>query len=95
MTVRFVRNSLVALLLVACSGSDVTAPDRGRAPPQPTGTTTAIGVDPVTGASVETNQDDYVPGEIVHVVLRGLNLAKTYGSSCRKCRTPTATSILP
>jgi hypothetical protein len=71
MTVRFVRNSLVALLLVACSGSDVTAPDRGRAPPQPTGTTTAIGVDPVTGASVETNQDDYVPGEIVHVVLKG------------------------
>ena len=31
----------------------------------------AIGVDPVSGASIETNKDDYMPGEIVHLVLKG------------------------
>lgn len=59
--------AVLALAVVAC-GRDgtMTAP----AAPRMTGTN-AIGTDPVSGATIETNQDDYVPGEVVHVSGRG------------------------
>lgn len=58
--------SAAVLVLAACGDQpqSITAPD---AP----GPLLAKGVDSNTGASIETNKDDYVPGEIVHVVLKG------------------------
>ncbi|HTH65805.1 MAG TPA: PxKF domain-containing protein [Gemmatimonadales bacterium] len=37
------------------------------APRPPGGLMASIGVDPVSGATIETNQDDYLPGELVRV----------------------------
>src|SRR5688572_4214745 len=53
----------LTLVLAACSNepTDVSTPDR------PTGPLLAIGTDPVSGARIETNQDDYAPGEVVHL----------------------------
>ena len=55
--------SIPLLVLAAC----------GREDPKQSvlGPMAAIGVDPNTGATIETNQDDYTPGEIVHLVMRG------------------------
>lgn len=61
-------SAMLALAMAACGGDGtVTAP---KAPAAPT-VANAIGVDPVSGATIETNQDDYVPGEVVHVTGRG------------------------
>jgi hypothetical protein len=47
----------LALALAACSNEPtvVSTPDR------PTGPLLAIGTDPVSGATIETNKDDYAP----------------------------------
>ena len=57
----------LALALAACSNEPtvVSSPDR------PTGPLLAIGTDPVSGARIETNKDDYAPGEIVHLTGSG------------------------
>lgn len=57
----------LSLALTACSQEPalVTAPDR------PLGPLLAIGTDPVSGATIQTNQDDYAPGEIVHLTGTG------------------------
>jgi len=57
----------LALGLAACSQE----PALVSAPDQPIGPLLAIGRDPVSGATIETNKDDYVPGEIVHVTGTG------------------------
>src|SRR5688572_17843713 len=69
MKASLVRNVLIGLLLVGCSG-DLTAPDKEKAKNRQI-INNSIGVDSVTGASIETDQDDYVPGEIVHLSLKG------------------------
>ena len=53
----------LALALAACSNEPtvVSSPDR------PVGPLLAIGTDPVSGARIETNKDDYAPGEVVHL----------------------------
>jgi hypothetical protein len=64
----------LAVLFVAACGRDsaITGPDDLLAPNAPSsGGILAIGVDSVTGASIETNLDDYMPGEVVHLVGRG------------------------
>ena len=65
------RWALAMLVLAAC-GRDgaVTAPDAPGALPLVPGVH-ALGVDSTTGASIETNMDDYMPGEVVHVAGRG------------------------
>lgn len=61
---------LAVSVLVGCG-------DGARSPiepgPDPLGPelAAAVGTDPVTGATIETNRDDYVPGEVVHVEGRG------------------------
>src|SRR5687767_3611815 len=63
--------ALVALVVAACGGDvGITEPVTPTAPPV-SGGILALGVDSTTGASIETNKDDYVPGEVVHLVGRG------------------------
>ena len=66
------RIALAALFLAAC-GRDgaITEPVEPTTPPPISGGILALGVDSTTGASIETNRDDYSPGEVVHVVGRG------------------------
>ena len=56
---------LLSAVLTAC-GKDgaITSPVQPAVP----GGWLAIGTDPVTGATIETNRDDYLPGEVVHLV---------------------------
>jgi hypothetical protein len=64
---RTLASVLLAAFVAACGGDGkVTAPERPRI-----AVSASIGTDPVTGATIETNQDDYMPGEIVHVDGRG------------------------
>jgi hypothetical protein len=37
----------------------------------------SIGMDPVSGATIETDQDDYVPGQLVHVTGHGWGMGET------------------
>ena len=57
-----------AMVLAGCGDSGLTT-----APVMPGGEggMQAIGTDPNTGATIETNQDDYAPGEVVHLAGRG------------------------
>jgi hypothetical protein len=65
------KSALAALVLAACGGDGaITEPTTPNASPSGGGIL-AIGVDSLTGASIETNKDDYSPGEIVHVVGKG------------------------
>jgi len=64
MRMRSVLVMSAILGLLAC-GDSTTAPD-ARIPGD---AALALGVDPVTGAQLETDKDDYSPGEVVH--LRG------------------------
>jgi hypothetical protein len=80
MTKRLLVGTL-ALLVAACGTEgrltepvDVARPNGVTAP---SGGVLAIGTDPVTGASIETNKDDYMPGEMVHVVGRGWGANET------------------
>jgi hypothetical protein len=75
------RKAILAILVAAACGRDgaITEP---KAPkdallPPPTVFAPALGVDSTTGASIETNQDDYSPGEIVHLVGRGWAAGET------------------
>src|SRR5688572_22099081 len=62
----------LAILVVAACGRDgaITEPETPEALPVPVAAP-ALGVDSTTGASIETSQDDYAPGEVVHLVGRG------------------------
>lgn len=74
------RIALVALVLAACGrDSAITGLDDPTVPNAPSsgGGILAIGVDSVTGASIETNKDDYSPGEVVHLVGRGWAAGET------------------
>ena len=71
------RIALAVLFVAACGGdSGITGPDPSTSPPV-SGGILALGVDSTTGASIETNQDDYAPGEVVHVVGRGWAAGET------------------
>jgi hypothetical protein len=64
--------SALAILLIAACGRDgaitePTVPDALRQAPG----VEALGVDTTTGATIETNKDDYIPGEVVHVTGKG------------------------
>jgi hypothetical protein len=64
--------ALAALLVAACGGDGaITEPHSRDQLGSPGGGILAIGVDPTTGATIETNKDDYAPGEIVHVAGHG------------------------
>jgi PKD domain-containing protein len=78
--------AVAMLFFVAACGRDSAitepvapnAPTRPLLPPTPNGRVVlAIGVDPTTGASIETNKDDYTPGEAVNVVGRGWTAGET------------------
>jgi hypothetical protein len=62
----------LAILVVAACGRDgaITEPVEPNASAMQPGVL-ALGVDSATGASIETNKDDYSPGEVVHVVGKG------------------------
>jgi putative Ig domain-containing protein len=65
---RVLQSALLALFIAACSGEGrITEP---TVPVSPTALS-ATGSDPVTGATIETNKDDYMPGEAVHLVGHG------------------------
>jgi hypothetical protein len=69
--------ALVALVVAACGGEvGITEPVAPTAPPM-SGGILALGVDSITGASIETNKDDYSPGEVVHLVGRGWAAGET------------------
>ena len=55
----------ITIFAAACGDDQVVKSRNGM-----TGPMAAIGVDSVSGASIETNQDDYVPGQIVHLVMK-------------------------
>ncbi len=65
--------ALAVVVLAACGrDSAITGLDEPTSPNVPSsGGILAIGVDSVTGATIETNKDDYSPGEVVHVAGRG------------------------
>lgn len=68
MTRRLLATALMALMVTACGGAErITGP----ASPLRPSVLNAIGTDPVTGATIETNQDDYAPGEVVHLTGHG------------------------
>src|SRR5688500_10796117 len=70
--------ALVALVVAACGGDvGITEPVAPTAPPPMSGGILALGVDSTTGASIETNKDDYSPGEVVHLVGRGWAAGET------------------
>ena len=72
------RIALAAVVLAACGGdAGITEPLAPTAPPPVTGGILALGVDSTTGASIETNKDDYSPGEVVHLVGRGWAAGET------------------
>lgn len=65
---RAFATALIALLLSACGGeSSITAPQL----PTKLKVVAAIGTDATTGASIETDLDDYAPGGAVNLVGRG------------------------
>ncbi|HEX6944479.1 MAG TPA: hypothetical protein VF128_16250 [Gemmatimonadaceae bacterium] len=70
--------ALLALVIAAC-GRDggMTEPMAPLASLPTTPGVLALGTDPVSGASIETNKDDYTPGEVVHVVGRGWGAGET------------------
>jgi large repetitive protein len=70
---RLCKLAVAFFAIVACDEHARTGTEpRGRYP-----IGYAIGVDENTGASIETNQDDYAPGEIVHVVGKGWESGET------------------
>jgi hypothetical protein len=65
---RVFATALVAALVSACGeGGGITEPQAASK----VRALAAIGTDSVTGATIETNKDDYAPGEIIHVAGRG------------------------
>ena len=58
---------LVVVSVFACdnNSNDLLAPATSKGPVY------AMGSDPVTGATIETDQDDYLPGEIIHLIGSG------------------------
>jgi hypothetical protein len=69
--------ALAVAFVAACGGDGaITEPSSPNATPS-SGGILAIGVDAVTGATIETNGNDYLPGEIVHVVGHGWTPGET------------------
>jgi PKD repeat protein len=65
---RVFAGALLAMVLAACGGDGrITEP----ASPSKVRVLSAIGTDPVTGALIETNLDDYQPGGTISLVGRG------------------------
>src|SRR6185503_13328384 len=78
LVMKLCRLALAALFVAACGGdSAITGLDELTAPPPVRGGILALGVDSTTGASIETNKDDYSPGEVVHLVGRGWAAGET------------------
>jgi hypothetical protein len=74
------RIALAVLFVAACGGDNgIAGLDGSVTPNAPSsgGGILAIGVDSTTGASIETNKDDYSPGEVVHLVGRGWAAGET------------------
>jgi hypothetical protein len=69
--------ALAALLLVGCGREGGITGPNDRDALLHDRTVLAIGVDSTTGASIETNKDDYLPGEVVHLVGRGWAAGET------------------
>lgn len=67
----------LAVLFVAACGGDTAITGLDAPPPPVRGGILALGVDSTTGASIETNKDDYSPGEVVHLVGRGWAAGET------------------
>ena len=64
------RLALAALFVAACGGENaITNPDTKPLPPK--SVFEAVGVDPTTGARIETDLDDYSPGQTVHLTGSG------------------------
>lgn len=62
--------AVLALVLAACSPDGIVPAMEDEGPLLPP-TYFAIGTDPVTGAWVETDKDDYAPGETVQITAAG------------------------
>jgi hypothetical protein len=71
---RVFAGALLAIVAAACGGDGKVTEPTAATNLRPLA---AIGTDPVTGATIETNQDDYLPGEIVHVNGRGWTANET------------------
>jgi hypothetical protein len=69
MRYRVLAGALLVAVAAACGG-DARITEPARVPAKLTGLA-AIGTDPTTGATIETNFDDYVPGQVIHLVGRG------------------------
>jgi hypothetical protein len=68
MRFRVLGSALLAAFVVACGGDErITEPK----PAPSLKPLAAIGTDPVTGATIETNLDDYLPGGTISLVGRG------------------------
>jgi hypothetical protein len=68
---KFCTAALAILAIAACGREGaITEPMAPDPLPQATGVN-ALGIDPTSGATIETNKDDYIPGEVVHLVGKG------------------------
>ncbi len=65
------RTALAILVIAACGRDGAITEPTAPTPPALQPGVLALGVDSTTGASIETNKDDYSPGEVVHLVGRG------------------------
>ena len=75
MKYRVVASGVLALFVAACGGDTrITSPTATVRVPHPV---SAVGVDSVTGARIETDLDDYSPGQTVHVVGTGWAAGET------------------
>ena len=66
-----IRTWLPAALLATCTIVALGCSDSPDGATAPTPPMLSVGVDPGSGATIETDKDDYMPGEIVHLTGRG------------------------
>ena len=71
------RLQLLAVVVIASLFACNTDSRDPLAPSRPSGPMAAVGIDPASGATIETNQDDYLPGELVRVTGHGWALNET------------------
>ena len=72
---RVAASALLAVFIAACGGdTKITEPTATVRIPHPV---SAVGIDSVTGARIETDLDDYAPGQTVHVVGSGWAAGET------------------
>ena len=65
---RVLVSAVLVGFVAACGGDGKVTEPRSAEGPR---ALAAVGTDPTTGATIETNQDDYLPGEVVHLTGRG------------------------